>query len=74
MGLQVRALAQSLAGLGARVFNWSVGLNVAQRRDLSMLIMDYARPCSHIDESVENLAGNSAAHSGTMMNNSTLER
>lgn len=55
MGLQVRALSQSLAGLGARAFNWSAGLNVAQRRDLSELILEYARPCAHIDESVEHL-------------------
>lgn len=47
--VQVRALAQSLAGLGAHVYNWSAGLSMWQRRALAELILDFTRPCMHLD-------------------------
>jgi len=47
--VQMRALAQSLAGLGAHVYNWSTGLSMWQRRALAELILDFTRPCMHLD-------------------------
>lgn len=50
---QVRALAQSLAGLGARVFNWSIELKPRQRLALANMVLDYLRPCSSIDWDID---------------------
>lgn len=55
MGVQVRALAQSLAGLGARIFNWSSDMQAVRRKDLAEVVLGYAQPCAHIDEAIQNL-------------------
>eukprot|EP00930_Biecheleria_cincta_P024898 TRINITY_DN17777_c0_g1_i1.p1 TRINITY_DN17777_c0_g1~~TRINITY_DN17777_c0_g1_i1.p1 ORF type:complete len:548 (-),score=93.29 TRINITY_DN17777_c0_g1_i1:131-1726(-) len=55
MKIQVRALAQSLAGLAARTFNWSASLSKLQRRDLAEIIGHYCKPCSFLDASLEDL-------------------
>jgi len=55
MALQVRALAQSLAGLSAKIFNWSSMLKPALRRQLSDMVLQYTLPCAHIDESIQHL-------------------
>mmetsp|Transcript_99050 Transcript_99050/g.288931 ORF Transcript_99050/g.288931 Transcript_99050/m.288931 type:complete len:255 (+) Transcript_99050:59-823(+) len=51
---QVRAAAQSLAGLGARVFNWSLSsaLQETERIGLWELALMYLEPCVHIDERI----------------------
>ncbi|CAK9090733.1 unnamed protein product [Durusdinium trenchii] len=55
LNMQVRALAQSLAGLGAKAFNWSMGLSKLQRRDLAEAVLEYCRPCAHLDTTLEGL-------------------
>ncbi|CAE7250798.1 unnamed protein product [Symbiodinium natans] len=55
LNLQVRALSQSLAGLGAKTFNWSSGLSKLQRRDLAEVVLEYCRPCAHLDPTLEDL-------------------
>eukprot|EP00435_Cladocopium_sp_Y103_P072824 s45_g41.t1 len=55
LNMQVRALAQSLAGLGAKAFNWSTGLGKLQRRDLAEVVLEYCRPCAHLDTTLEGL-------------------
>eukprot|EP00747_Dinoflagellata_sp_TGD_P208162 gnl/TRDRNA2_/TRDRNA2_81670_c0_seq2.p1 gnl/TRDRNA2_/TRDRNA2_81670_c0~~gnl/TRDRNA2_/TRDRNA2_81670_c0_seq2.p1 ORF type:complete len:585 (-),score=74.05 gnl/TRDRNA2_/TRDRNA2_81670_c0_seq2:93-1802(-) len=55
LNLQVRALAQSLAGFTARTFNWSSDFSSQQRRDLTELALEYIRPCAHIDENLSNV-------------------
>jgi len=55
LSLQVRALAQSLAGFSARAFNWSVGLSASQRRALAELALEYMKPCAHIDAHLSGL-------------------
>uniref|UniRef100_A0A7S4Q0M5 Uncharacterized protein n=1 Tax=Alexandrium monilatum TaxID=311494 RepID=A0A7S4Q0M5_9DINO len=42
---QREALAQSLAGLAARAFNWSAGMSKVLRRDLAEIIVEYISPC-----------------------------
>jgi len=49
---QVQALAQSLSGLGASAFNWSAGLSLLLRQDLAELILEYCKPCAHLDVSL----------------------
>lgn len=51
---QVRAIAQSLVGLSARVMHWleSSGLANAQRDAVEAMILEYARPCAHVEPSV----------------------
>lgn len=55
LNMQVRALAQSLAGLGAKAFNWSTGVGKLQRRDLAEVVLEYCRPCAHLDSTLEGL-------------------
>lgn len=50
---QVSALAQGLAGLGACVFNWSAGLSSKRRRSLALRIVEYCKPCAHIDDGLD---------------------
>ncbi|CAJ1342550.1 unnamed protein product, partial [Effrenium voratum] len=52
LNMQVRALSQSLAGLGAKAFNWSSGLSKLQRRDLAEVVLEYCRPCAHLDSTL----------------------
>ena len=55
LGLQVRALAQSLAGLAARVIQWSASLSHRKQLDLIDLALCYIRPLEHLDERLEAL-------------------
>lgn len=55
LSMQVRALSQALAGLGARAFNWSAGMGKVQRRDLSELVLAYLRPCAHLDAGIDDI-------------------
>ena len=55
LGLQVRALAQSLSGLAARVVQWSAGLSHRRQADLVDLVLSYLRPLEHLDERLEAL-------------------
>eukprot|EP00931_Biecheleriopsis_adriatica_P059526 TRINITY_DN35624_c0_g1_i1.p1 TRINITY_DN35624_c0_g1~~TRINITY_DN35624_c0_g1_i1.p1 ORF type:complete len:538 (-),score=110.29 TRINITY_DN35624_c0_g1_i1:39-1607(-) len=55
LALQVRALAQSLSGLGAQIYKWSAGLAYRRRVELAQLVLDYALPCEHLDSRLETL-------------------
>lgn len=55
MKMQVRALAQSMAGLAAKVFNWSSSLGKLQRRDLAEMILEYCKPCAFLDTHLQDL-------------------
>ncbi|CAK9113446.1 unnamed protein product [Durusdinium trenchii] len=48
---QIQALAQALAGLGARVFNWTAsGLSLrSQKTFLWDMTQQYLQPCAHLD-------------------------
>mmetsp|Transcript_72486 Transcript_72486/g.158180 ORF Transcript_72486/g.158180 Transcript_72486/m.158180 type:complete len:631 (-) Transcript_72486:1952-3844(-) len=46
---QVDALTQALAGLAARVFNWSEPLPMNMREQLAKAILAYCKPCSGLD-------------------------
>mmetsp|Transcript_105472 Transcript_105472/g.264098 ORF Transcript_105472/g.264098 Transcript_105472/m.264098 type:complete len:464 (+) Transcript_105472:134-1525(+) len=51
---QLRAVCQSLAGLGARMFNWSISANLkeVERNGLWDLILQYLEPCREVDERI----------------------
>jgi len=55
LSLQVKALAQSLAGIGARAFQWASALSVPLQRELASLVLEYTRPCAHIEASLQDL-------------------
>ncbi|CAE7539583.1 unnamed protein product [Symbiodinium natans] len=55
LGLQVRALAQSLSGLAARTVQWSAGLSHRRQQDLVDMVLCYLRPLEHLDERLETL-------------------
>lgn len=48
---QMKALAQALAGLGARVFNWTVqaSLQESERAYVWDMTQQYLQPCAHLD-------------------------
>eukprot|EP00927_Polykrikos_kofoidii_P081340 TRINITY_DN7861_c0_g1_i1.p1 TRINITY_DN7861_c0_g1~~TRINITY_DN7861_c0_g1_i1.p1 ORF type:complete len:835 (+),score=154.20 TRINITY_DN7861_c0_g1_i1:71-2575(+) len=57
LAVQARALSQALAGLGARCYNWSCGLSSGETRprELAGTILEYVRPCAHLDASLREL-------------------
>ncbi|CAJ1441639.1 unnamed protein product [Effrenium voratum] len=55
LGLQVRALAQSLAGLGASIVQWSRNLVHRRQIELVHLVLDYVQPLEHVDARLEAL-------------------
>jgi len=48
---QVRAMAQALAGIGARMFNWSLSscVDAVERQGLWHVLLKYIRPCASVD-------------------------
>ena len=55
LGLQVRALCQSLAGLAARTIQWGSHLSHRRQLDLVDLVLMYLRPLEHLDKQLEAL-------------------
>lgn len=53
--LQTAALAQSLAGLGACVVNWSSFLTPQRRQQLKTTVLRYAEPCEHLSPELQEL-------------------
>ncbi|CAE7557145.1 unnamed protein product [Symbiodinium natans] len=53
--LQIAALAQSLAGLGACVMNWSAGLVSSRRQELADMVLRYTLPCEHLSRELKEL-------------------
>eukprot|EP00434_Breviolum_minutum_P031604 symbB.v1.2.027944.t1/scaffold2901.1/size67644/3 len=53
--LQTAALAQSLAGLGACVVNWSSFLTASRRQHLKTMVLRYAEPCEHLSPELQEL-------------------
>eukprot|EP00929_Paragymnodinium_shiwhaense_P083602 TRINITY_DN44612_c0_g1_i1.p1 TRINITY_DN44612_c0_g1~~TRINITY_DN44612_c0_g1_i1.p1 ORF type:complete len:302 (+),score=114.65 TRINITY_DN44612_c0_g1_i1:71-976(+) len=48
---KLNSVSQALAGLAARVFNWSLGMPLAEedRHALAAVVLEYLRPCVGID-------------------------
>ncbi|CAE7825287.1 CPK2 [Symbiodinium sp. CCMP2592] len=55
LGLQVRALCQSLSGLAARTIQWGSHLSHRRQLDLVDLVLMYLRPLEHLDKQLEAL-------------------
>ncbi|CAE7210998.1 unnamed protein product [Symbiodinium pilosum] len=53
--LQIAALAQSLAGLGACVMNWSLELALPRRHELADMVLRYTLPCEHLSKELKEL-------------------
>ena len=56
LGLQTRALCQSLSGLGASVVKWSTRLVQSRQHEVVQLVLDYVQPLKHLDAQLEDLA------------------
>ncbi len=55
LGLQVRALAQSLSGLGASVVKWSSCLVHSRQSEINDMVLEYVQPLKHLDAQLETL-------------------
>ena len=55
LGLQVRALAQSLSGLGASVVKWSTCLVHSRQTEIADMVLEYVQPLKHLDGQLEAL-------------------
>ncbi|CAK9105350.1 unnamed protein product [Durusdinium trenchii] len=53
--LQIAALAQSLAGLGACVVNWSAFLTNPRRQQLQSMVLRYTEPCEHLSAELQDI-------------------
>ena len=56
LGLQIRALCQSLSGLGASIVKWSSRLVEARQNEVANLVLDYVQPLKHLDARLEALS------------------
>ena len=55
LGLQIRALSQSLAGLSASMVRWSEQLHQGRQKEVADMVLDYLQPLKQVDSRLEML-------------------
>lgn len=55
LGLQIRALSQSLAGLSASMVRWSEQLAHSRQKEVVDMVLDYVQPLKQVDARLETL-------------------
>jgi len=68
LGLQVRALAQSLSGLGASVVKWSTCLVHSRQSEINDMVLEYVQPLKHLDAQLETLCSELTGLTGDLNN------